>query len=51
MLDVREPVLEPVSIEGLRPTQLAVGMREVEEKRKRCGSENARSSASTSAST
>src|SRR5215212_3807271 len=35
MLHVREPVLEPVSIDGLRPTQLAVGMREVEEKRKR----------------
>jgi len=35
MLHVRDPVLEPISIEGLRPTQLAVGMREVEEKRKR----------------
>jgi hypothetical protein len=35
MLHVREPVLEPVSIDGLRPTQLVVGMREVEEKRKR----------------
>jgi len=31
----REPVLQPVSIESLRPTQITVGMREVEEKRKR----------------
>src|SRR5215510_15119165 len=35
MPHVREPVLEPVSIETLRPTQLAVGMHEVEEKRRR----------------
>jgi len=35
MLHVREPVLEPIPIETLRPTQLTVGMREVEEKRKR----------------
>src|SRR6516165_5518315 len=32
---VREPVLQPVPIESLRPTQITVGMREVEEKRKR----------------
>jgi hypothetical protein len=31
----REPVLQPVEIESLRPTQITVGMREVEEKRKR----------------
>src|SRR5437667_3073395 len=31
----REPVLQPVPIESLRPTQITVGMREVEEKRKR----------------
>ncbi len=32
---VREPVLKPVTIDSLRPTQMTVGMREVEEKRKR----------------
>jgi hypothetical protein len=32
---VREPVLQPVPIESLRPTQITVGMREVEEKHKR----------------
>ena len=31
---VREPVLHPVPIMDLRPTQITVGMREVEEKRK-----------------
>ena len=31
----REPVLQPVTIESLRPTQITIGMREVEEKRKR----------------
>ena len=30
----REPVLQPVPIDSLRPTQITVGMREVEEKRK-----------------
>src|SRR5262249_36166149 len=34
-MHVREPILKPVSIESLRPTQITVGMREVEEKRKR----------------
>jgi hypothetical protein len=29
----REPIVDPVSIESLRPTQIAVGMREVEDKR------------------
>ena len=32
---VREPILKPVKISDLRPTQLTVGMREVKEKRKR----------------
>ena len=32
---VREPLLEPVPIESLRPTQITVGMREVHEKRRR----------------
>jgi hypothetical protein len=31
---VREPVLKPVSIKSLRPTQITVGMREVDEKRR-----------------
>ena len=33
MVVVREPVLKPVSINSLRPTQITVGMREVKEKR------------------
>ena len=32
---VREPTLTPIAIEDLRPTQITVGMREVEAKRKR----------------
>lgn len=35
MNGVREPVLHPVEIATLRPTQITVGMREVNEKRKR----------------
>lgn len=35
MLTVREPILEPISVTSLRPTQITVGMREVEEKRLR----------------
>jgi hypothetical protein len=35
MVTVREPILHPVAIEDLRPTQITVGMREVEEKRQR----------------
>ena len=31
----RDPVVQPVAIEGLRPTQMTVGMREVDDKRKR----------------
>ena len=34
MVSVREPVLHPVAIEELRPTQITVGMREVEAKRR-----------------
>jgi len=34
-MHVREPVLQKVAIDSLRPTQMTVGMREVEEKRKR----------------
>ena len=32
---VREPILHPVSIDSLRPTQITVGMREVKEKQQR----------------
>jgi hypothetical protein len=32
---VRDPVLTPISIESLRPTQITVGMHEVRDKRKR----------------
>jgi len=35
MIMVREPVLKPISIKDLRPTQITVGMREVQEKRQR----------------
>src|SRR6185369_7264463 len=35
MANLREPILKPVSILSLRPTQMTVGMREVKEKRKR----------------
>ena len=35
MIVVREPVLHPVAITDLRPTQITVGMREVKEKRGR----------------
>ena len=34
MAHVREPILHPVLIKDLRPTQITVGMREVAEKRK-----------------
>jgi hypothetical protein len=34
MVSVREPILHPVAIDELRPTQITVGMREVEAKRK-----------------
>ena len=35
MVAVREPLLKPVAIADLRPTQITVGMREVNAKRKR----------------
>jgi len=35
MANTREPLLNPVPILSLRPTQMTVGMREVKEKRKR----------------
>jgi hypothetical protein len=35
MVNTREPILHPVPILSLRPTQMTVGMREVKEKRER----------------
>ncbi|OAX58008.1 ParB-like protein [Xanthomonas graminis] len=35
MTTTREPILQPIPILSLRPTQMTVGMREVKEKRKR----------------
>lgn len=35
MANIREPLLEPIPILSLRPTQMTVGIREVKEKRKR----------------
>jgi hypothetical protein len=35
MTQVREPIVHPIPILSLRPTQMTVGMREVKEKRKR----------------
>src|SRR6476469_179033 len=35
MANTREPILHPVPILSLRPTQMTVGLREVTEKRKR----------------
>jgi hypothetical protein len=35
MSNVREPMIHPIPILSLRPTQMTVGMREVKEKRKR----------------
>lgn len=35
MANTREPILKPIPILALRPTQMRVGMREVKEKRKR----------------
>jgi hypothetical protein len=40
MANTREPVLQPIPILSLLPTQMTVGMREVEEKRKRWGKHN-----------
>jgi hypothetical protein len=34
MVSVREPILHPIAINDLRPTQVTVGMREVEAKRR-----------------
>src|SRR5580698_5328837 len=33
-MDVREPIVKPVPIDSLRPTQITVGFREVAEKRR-----------------
>src|SRR2546423_5269 len=34
MANIREPVIQPIPILSLRPTQMTVGMREVKEKRR-----------------
>jgi hypothetical protein len=34
MVTIREPILHPVDLDALRPTQITVGMREVEAKRR-----------------
>jgi hypothetical protein len=34
-MHVREPIIKPIKVDSLRPTQMTVGMREVGEKRKR----------------
>jgi hypothetical protein len=39
-MSLREPILKPVAIADLRPTQMTVGLREVEEKRKRWRAES-----------
>ena len=51
MTVIREPVLMPVAIEDLRPTQLTVGRREVEIKRKAWRDRTRRKNASSSAAT
>ena len=47
MANTREPILQPVSILSLRPTQMTVGMREVKEKRKRFREKKAKKQAET----
>jgi hypothetical protein len=42
MISVREPILKPVAIADLRPTQMTVGMREVKAKRERWRAEGAK---------
>jgi hypothetical protein len=42
---VREPIVKPVPIASLRPTQMTVGMREVEEKRQRWREHNGKKKA------
>ncbi|MDB5549230.1 MAG: hypothetical protein JWP21_2677 [Tardiphaga sp.] len=47
MANTREPILQPVPILSLRPTQMTVGMREVKEKRKRFREKKAQEQAET----
>ncbi len=44
-MSVREPILKPVAIADLRPTQMTVGIREVKEKRKRWHDESKKNGA------
>ena len=50
-MHVREPLLKPVTVASLRPTQMTVGMREVEEKRKRWRAHKGKRRPSSSAAT
>ena len=47
MANTREPILQPVPILSLRPTQMTVGMREVTEKRKRFREKKAKKQSET----
>ena len=47
MANTREPILKPVPILSLRPTQMTVGMREVKEKRQRFREKKAQKQAET----
>ncbi len=47
MANTREPILQPVPILSLRPTQMTVGMREVAEKRKRFREKKAKKQSET----
>src|SRR3974390_1664529 len=42
MSNLREPMIHPIPIDDLRPTQMTVGMREVKEKRKRWGEQKSK---------
>ena len=42
MIDPREPIVTPVPVEELRPTQITVGMREVELKRQMIRAQDAK---------
>lgn len=46
MIVVRDPILNPVAIPTLRPTQITVGLREVEEGATGCPSTNRKRSES-----
>ncbi len=51
MVSVRDPILQSVTIADLRPTQITVGMREVQAKRMRWREKKGKKAPSFSAST